>query len=171
MSYLERVGRKYTVLTNGLLIDNTMADRLALHARVVSISLNGATKETHEAVNRGSRFERVLANIARLHSSRERLGAGMVISGRMTITPENIHEIPMFLRNFGELGFDRINFGFVKETVPRFLAAHPDLWSRLSMQTAEAWSEGRTEAVDNLRLRQLGLLGPGGSGTPGGCLV
>lgn len=168
MSHLERIGKKYTVLTNGLLIDDAMASRLALYARVVSISLNGATKETHEAVNRGSRFERVLANIGRLRTSREQVGSKMLISGRLTITPENIHEVPLFLRIFRSLGFDRVNFGFVKETVPSFLASHPDIRSRLSQETAQAWSECRTAAVDNLRLRQLGLLAPRPARNPGG---
>jgi sulfatase maturation enzyme AslB (radical SAM superfamily) len=158
MSYLEGLGKRYTILTNGLLIDGATSDRLALHSSVVSISLNGATKQTHEAVNRGSRFERVLANIRRLRASRARLGPGMVISGRLTITPENLHEVPLFLRTFETIGFDRINFGYVKETVPAFLDSHPDLRTKLFGETSEARSETRSEVVDDLRLRQLGLL-------------
>ncbi len=158
MRYLEGIGKRYTLLTNGLLIVDSTALRLARHAKVVSISINGASKRTHETVNRGSRFERILGNIQRLRSARTRLGTDLVVSGRMTLTVDNVHEIPLFLRTFRAMGFDRVNFGYVRDSVPGFLAAHPELRSELAHETHIALREVGGQDVDPLRLRQLGLL-------------
>jgi len=158
MSYLESVGKRYTLLTNGLLIDDATAERLARHAKIVSISINGATKVTHERVNRGSDFERVLSSIETLRKARSRLGTDMMISGRMTLTPQNVHEIPQFLRTFRDLGIDRVNFGFVRETVPPFLAVKRELAAQLRREVSATLIESGGEDVDVLRLHQLGLL-------------
>lgn len=158
MNHLEKIGKKYTILTNGLLINDGMAERLALNAKVVSISLNGATKATHEKVNRGSDFERVLSNILKLKHARKGLATQLTIFGRMTITTDNLEEVPMFIRSYNNLGFDRINFGFVKETVPEYLHEHRDLFSNLRNQVSSALEAVDLSRADILRLRQLNLI-------------
>ncbi len=161
MRYLEDAGKQYTILTNGLLIDDNMAQRLASHARVVSISINGATKDTHEAVNRGSNFEKVLENIQRLRKWRGELKTEFTIFGRMTLTIRNVHEIPLFIRNFEKFGFDRINFGFVRESVPNFLMSHKDQLSNLRHGIQEALKYVDSSNIDILRLKQLNLIDAG----------
>lgn len=160
MSYLESISKGYTLLTNGLLVDEAMAERLALHAKSVNVSLNGATKRGHELVNRGSRFDRVIENVRLIRRARETLGSHVALVGHMTITTSNILEIPLFIRSFRALGFDRVNFGYVKETVPTYLAAHPDSTARLRQETAFAIGGEDIRNVDTLRLRMLGLWGP-----------
>ena len=63
MTLLAEKRKKYSLLTNGLLIDEEMAKRLAREANIVSISVNAATRVTHEKVNVGSSWDRVLGNI------------------------------------------------------------------------------------------------------------
>ena len=164
MDHLERVGKRYTILTNGILIDEKRAERLARHAHSVIVSLNGATKRGHESVNRGSRFERVLQNVQRMKSARDALGSAMILVGHMTITTSNIHEIPLFLRSSRAFGFDRVNFGFVKETVPPYLATHPEFTSQLRQDTTCAMNEVGGPDVDALRLHLLGLWNPASLG-------
>lgn len=163
MDHLEKVGKKYSLLTNGLLIDDARALRLARGAHSVMVSLNGATKKGHESVNRGSRFERVLENVQRLRDARTASGSEMVVAGHMTITTSNLHEVPLFLRSFREFGFDRVNFGYVKETVPPYLATHPEITSQLKDETTAAMKEVGGPDVDDLRLNLLGLWTPVGS--------
>lgn len=159
MSHLEKIGKRYSLLTNGLLIDDERAARLARFAHSVMVSLNGATKSGHERVNKGSRFERVVENVQRLRRARKECGSEMILGGHMTITTSNLDEIPLFLRTFRQLGFDRINFGFVKETVPLHLATHPEFAARLRQETTEAMSEVGGPDVDAVRLNLLGLWG------------
>lgn len=157
MDYLEEIGKRYTILTNGILIDDQRAQRLAEHAHSVIVSLNGATKSGHESVNRGSRFERVLENIRRMRRARDSLGSKMILAGHMTITTSNLHEVPLFLRLFREFGFDRVNFGYVKETVPLYLATHAKFAQDLKEETTAAMREVDERDVDALRLKLLGL--------------
>jgi MoaA/NifB/PqqE/SkfB family radical SAM enzyme len=163
MDYLEHIGKRYTLLTNGLLIDDGTAYRLAQHAKSVNVSLNGATKRAHESVNRGSRFERVVENVRRLRAARDALHSSMTLVGHMTITTSNVHEVPMFLRTFEALGFDRVNFGYVKETVPSYLASHPELTSMLRQETSVLLRGPSMRKVDTLRLRMLGIWSPDGA--------
>lgn len=157
MDYLEEVGKRYTILTNGILIDDERAYRLAEHAHSVVVSLNGATKNGHESVNRGSRFERVVENVQRMRRARDSLGSEMILTGHMTITTSNLHEVPLFLRLFREFGFDRVNFGYVKETVPLYLATHLEFAEKLKKETSAAMGEVNEGDVDALRLELLGL--------------
>ncbi|MFQ6060012.1 MAG: radical SAM protein [Thermoplasmata archaeon] len=157
MGYLESAGKRYTLLTNGLLIDDAMADRLSRHANRVIISLNAATREVHEKVNRGSRFDRVIDNIERLRSSRRRNGGVMRIIGRMTLTVPSLHEIPLFIQKYKELGFDGINFGYDKETVPGYLASNTDLTDQIRSEVVRAMKGANRGTIDSLRLEQLGL--------------
>ncbi len=161
IDHLEEVGKRYTVLTNGLAISEERAGRLARFAHSVIVSLNGATKQGHESVNIGSRFERVLENIQRMRRARDLIGSKLIIAGHMTITTSNLHEIPLFLRNFRVLGFDRVNFGYVKETVPLYLAEHPQFAAELKKETTEAIRAMQGIDVDTLRLNLLGLWRPG----------
>jgi sulfatase maturation enzyme AslB (radical SAM superfamily) len=157
MTYLAETGKKYSLLTNGLLINERMAARLAKEASIVSISLNAATKATHEEVNRGSTWELVLANIRRIRKYREQYHSNVLINGRMTITVPALAEIPQFLKSYQDLGFDTINFGYDRDSVPPFLENHPEFATELSKEIAEVMSATDCSKIDLLRLSQLGI--------------
>lgn len=165
MSHLEKIGKRYSLLTNGLLIDDDRAEQLARYSQDVIVSLNGTTKKGHESVNKGSRFERVTESIQRLRRARDACGSDMLLGGHMTITTSNLLEVPQFLRAFRDLGFDRVNFGFVKETVPLYLTTHPEVASRLRGEITEAMQLVGGPDVDAHRLTLLGLWTPGGRTT------
>ncbi|TET89635.1 MAG: radical SAM protein [Methanomassiliicoccales archaeon] len=158
MDYLEKMKKKYILLTNGLMIDDAMTRKLVKNAKIVSISINAATKETHEAVNVGSSFERVLSNIEDLGRVREEAGSDMILCGRMTLTPSNLHEIPAFLEEYAELGFDVINFGYDRETVPHYLKENHKLRITLRERIAHILENARREEIDLKRLWQLNLV-------------
>jgi MoaA/NifB/PqqE/SkfB family radical SAM enzyme len=159
VDYAVMQGKKVSFKTNGLLIDEQLAKKIALHSRYLYISLNGATKKTHEAVNRGSEWETVLGNIATVRAYREKYDTPLSLLGHMTIVRENIQEIPMFVRNFRLFGFDKIRFGYDKYTIPMYLMFHPffkmSLRSKIRKAIRECVDPG---AIDNLRLVLLGLL-------------
>ncbi len=158
MKFLEDIGKRYTLLTNGLLINEKMAYRLAEHASVISISINGGSKVMHEKINFGSTFERVLHNIQLLISARRDLKSDMTINGRMTITPQNVTDVPIFISKFRRMGFDRVNFGFVKKTVPAYLRTHPDVLARIREEIEFVSRTSNLDLLDTLRLKQLGLM-------------
>jgi sulfatase maturation enzyme AslB (radical SAM superfamily) len=161
LDYLGAIGKKYILLTNGLLIDDATADKLSMDAKRVCISLNAASPEVHELVNRGSRWQKVMDNIQRLAEARDRNGTELEIWGRMTITTHSLHEVPGFIRGWQNFGFDHVNFGYDRETIPALLAANPELRVRLRGDTSHELANQDPSKVDALRLRQLGLIEEG----------
>ncbi|MFY0580300.1 radical SAM protein [Cystobacter fuscus] len=164
MRHLAERGKRYILLTNGLLINEPTADELARHAQKVVVSLNGATQATHERVNVGSSWPRVLENVARLRGRRDQLGSQMELVVRITLVPENLEDVAESLRSFQRWGFDSINFGYDRRTVPAVLAANPERtrrWRDAIQAALEAAPAGR---VDSHRLRLIGLVhGDGGA--------
>lgn len=157
LAHLASVGKRYILLTNGLLIDDATAHELARHAAKVVVSINGATRDVHERVNAGSSWSRVLDNVARLRAERDALGSALEIVARVTIVPENLGDVPLALRTFRELGFDTINFGYDRRTVPLRLARHVEDTARLRGDVLAALAEAPAERVDAHRLALLGL--------------
>jgi len=161
MNFLGKMNKPYIILTNGLLINDKMANKLSLEAKVISISINAATAKTHERVNRGSEFNQILSNIKKLRYYRELNQTDFIINGRMTLTALALKEIPIFLEIFQELGFDKINFGYDKATVPSFLERNPEKKEDIKKQirkVLESYNPQMIEKIDLLRLKQLGLI-------------
>jgi sulfatase maturation enzyme AslB (radical SAM superfamily) len=158
LDYLGSIGKKYVLLTNGILINEKNALWLANDAMRICISVNAATKETHEQVNRGSNFDLVKKNIQILKKARAASKSELVLHGRMTLTTAALHEIPLFIKTYEELGFDRINFGYDRDTVPAFLAQNGDFTQRLRSEIREALKDADRSRIDFLRLEQLELV-------------
>lgn len=159
MDFLEMMNKKYILLTNGLLINRSMSEKLAKNASIISISINGATKAVHENVNRGSDFDKVMHNISKLVEAREKFNTNMSINGRMTLVTQNLHEIPLFIKKFEEMGFDTINFGYDLSSVPSYLEENKSFFENLRDSIKNAINKSNCERIDMKRLRQLQLIG------------
>lgn len=159
MNYLETMNKKYILLTNGLLINRSMSEKLAKNASVISISINGTTKDVHENVNRGSDFDKVMHNISKLVEAREKFNTNMSINGRMTLVTQNLHETPLFIKKFEEMGFDTINFGYDLSSVPSYLEENKFFFENLRDSIQNVINESNCERIDMKRLRQLQLIG------------
>ncbi len=129
------LGKKVSFLSNGTLIDEVWAEKIARHSDYIYVSLNGATKATHELVNAGSKWENVLRNIRRVRKWRKRLGTGLVIRGHMTLVRENLAEVPMFIREFKKFGVEKICFCHAESSVKRF---HEDPEAAIEFKKAVA---------------------------------
>lgn len=152
-------GAKATFITNGLAIGEDMAAKIALHARVISFSLNAASKEIHEIVNEGSKFEKVLKNIKRVIDAKARLNGTVTIVGHMTIVEQNVHEIAQFIRKREEFGFEYAHFGY-DARVPQMLRKDPALKARLAAEIESAIAaEPHKQRFQLDRLQMLGLVG------------
>ncbi|MBI1916535.1 MAG: radical SAM protein [Planctomycetes bacterium] len=73
----------------------------------LQVSIDGATKETYEAIRRGGNFENVKENCALLNDYCQKVGRQRT---RMWVVVQrgNIHEFELFPRLAAELGFDRL---------------------------------------------------------------
>lgn len=150
--------KKVSLLTNGLLINNKWAEWIALHSDWVHISINAATKKTHELINKGSRWEAVLENIQKIVAARLKHHSSVKIIGHMTIVPQNVREIPAFIKNYNQWGFDRINFGYDRG-MPRYLKYKLFLKMKIRSEIKRAMNQSDDPvAIDALRLRMLKLI-------------
>lgn len=156
-------GARAGFITNGTAISEVMAAKIAKHCWSICFSLNAASRETHEAVNVGSRFEKVLRNVRRVIQAKKDLNGDVHIGGHMTIVEKNLHEIGQFIAKREEFGFEFINFGY-DWRVPILLAKKPDLKARLATEVKAAVEQalGRLNPREHLRiqtqrLRMLGL--------------
>ena len=127
-------------------------------------SLNAASKEIHEIVNAGSKFEKVLRNVKRVVDAKREVGGEVLIGGQMTIVEQNIHEIPEFIVKREEFGFEVSKFSY-DWRVPRLLARDPALKSRLTEEIGAAIetamrgkAAGELKRIHTERLSMLGLV-------------
>lgn len=156
--YVASQGKHPFLMTNGLLINDQWAEKIVLSSAFIHVSINAATAKTHEIVNKGSKWDVVLRNIQRLKASRQRHKTDFKIIGHMTIVIENIHEISLFIENFPQFGFDRIDFGYDTKVVGH-LRANPFLRIALKRDIFKACRSLKDASlVDLKRLKMLQLV-------------
>ena len=158
INYFNKNNIEYTLLTNGLLIDENIAKQLAQNAKVVSISINAATQRTHKIINKGSDFYKILENIQTIIFYRKKFNTNLVIFGRMTLVKQNLHEIPLFIEKYKSFGFDKINFGFDNPSVPIFLNENHKFKNELKKEISLSLTNTSNNDIDFKRLKQLDLI-------------
>ncbi len=150
--------KQVSFLTNGTIMSEIWAEKIVKYSRTISISLNAATKVTHERINLGSKWETVLENIQLLKNAKTKSDSKMEIAGHMTITTTNLQEIPIFIYKYKEFGFDRIKFGFDLR-VPIYLKLHPTIKKILAEKiTTSIKQQPNKKAINIERLKYLGLV-------------
>lgn len=154
--YIASKNKKVSFLTNGTLINDVWAKKIALHSLFVYFSLNAATKNMHESINRGSKWEVVQKNIQRVRKAREKFHTNVKIIGHMTIIIKNLEEIPLFIEQFKSLGFDLIEFGY-DASVPAYLLSHQKETKDLKQKIKTALN--KSENKSRIKVHRLKLLG------------
>jgi len=158
INFLNKNNYGFTLLTNGLLIDDIFAKQLALNAKIISISINASTQSTHETINKSSDFYRILKNIQRIISYREKFKTELILYGRMTLVKQNLHEIPLFIKKYKSFGFDKINFGFDNPSVPNFLNKDIKFKEKLKKEINVILKRVCKDDLDLKKLKQLDLI-------------
>jgi MoaA/NifB/PqqE/SkfB family radical SAM enzyme len=106
------MNKKVNLITNGMLINEEWAEHIVRGSKWVQISINAATKKTHELVNRGSRYEKVIDNAKKIIHLKHQYNSDIRIIYKYTIVPENIYEIADAIEIAESLGFDEIEYGY-----------------------------------------------------------
>jgi MoaA/NifB/PqqE/SkfB family radical SAM enzyme len=96
-------------LTNGLHLNMQISDRL-VNAGLdwIAVSISGATADIHEAIQKGSDFELVCANLMGIASNKVGKAPRIIIN--FTITPLNCHQVEEVITLGGQLRVDQVNF-------------------------------------------------------------
>ncbi|OGR45263.1 MAG: hypothetical protein A2X35_03190 [Elusimicrobia bacterium GWA2_61_42] len=148
--YAAALGKKVSFISNGTLINDEWARKIARHSRFLYVSLNAATKKTHERVNVGSSWDKVMKSVRSIRKYRQALPDRVHLQGHMTVVPENIHEVPLFIRTFKKLGFDRVCFSHSEDSV-KYLFEDARRLLALKEGTAAAYAASKHKADINMR--------------------
>lgn len=99
IEYCERHGIATLLSTNGTLLDEQAAERL-LNSRLqhITLSFDGASKETFEHYRKGARFERVRDNFVRFCRKKHERNSKIQVVVQMVRMPGNAHEVEEFER-------------------------------------------------------------------------
>ncbi|MBS3175080.1 radical SAM protein [Candidatus Woesearchaeota archaeon] len=82
---------------------------------LISISVDGATKETYEKIRIPAKFETVINNLRNLVKIRNEVKGKLQIHMAFVSQVGNIHELPLIIKLADEIGVDQINSAFVTE--------------------------------------------------------
>jgi radical SAM protein with 4Fe4S-binding SPASM domain len=110
IEYCERHGISTLLSTNGTFLDETRAARL-LNSRLqhITLSFDGASKETFEHYRKGARFEKVRDNFVRFARMKHEHRAKLQIVVQMVRMPGNAHEVDEFRRFWSAIpGVDQV---------------------------------------------------------------
>lgn len=104
------------LLTNGVLLGEKIAERVVdSGVSSLSVSLDGATGETNDAIRTGGRFEEVCRNVEAVVQWRKRAKADLRIGLSFVALAQNVAEIGAFVELAARLGVDWVK---LEEGVP-----------------------------------------------------
>lgn len=110
IEYCQRHGIATLLSTNGTLLDEKNAERLlASPLKHITLSFDGASKESFEHYRKGASFEKVRDNFVRFAGMKHQRRAPIQIVVQMVRMPGNAHEVEAF-RSFWEAvpGVDQV---------------------------------------------------------------
>ncbi len=110
IGHCERHGISTLLSTNGTLLDEKAAARLLDSPLAhITLSFDGASKETFEHYRKGARFERVRENFVRFCRMKHERGSKMQVVVQMVRMPGNAHEVGEFHRFWSAVpGVDQV---------------------------------------------------------------
>lgn len=140
----------------------------------VKVSWNGATRETHERVMLGTRWERVLENVRTLVEVRDAHAAAggnrCRVTFQLTFLESNVRELAAIVRLAASLGVDRVKghhlWAHFREIEPLSMRRDPGARRRWNEAVAEARSaaeETRLPGGGRVRLENFFLLDESGA--------
>jgi len=103
-----------TMTSNGTTLGEKLARLLVTRGyKEISVSIDGATKETYESIRKGARFEQLIRNLKRLQAIKREVGSPYPrLKFHFAMMRRNIHELPAFVEMARELGAEEIRFQY-----------------------------------------------------------
>ncbi len=110
IQYCELHGISTLLSTNGTFLDEKAAARLLdTPLAHITLTFDGASKETFEHYRKGARFEKVRDNFVRFARMKHDRGSKIQVVAQMVRMPGNAHEVDEFRRFWGSVpGVDQV---------------------------------------------------------------
>jgi MoaA/NifB/PqqE/SkfB family radical SAM enzyme len=101
---------KQTIVTNGLLITDSWAEKLTGNNVELAFSIDGITKEVYEHIRERAKFERVLRSVRMIKDSRSRANfRKMALRLHVVVMKSNYRQLEGFIDFAKEYDFDAIH--------------------------------------------------------------
>jgi radical SAM protein with 4Fe4S-binding SPASM domain len=149
-----RYGVKLEMVTNGTLMKgDKLLKRLAAASELITVSLDGATKDTFNAIRVGADFEAVIENIRRFNAFRFALPAEErgELNFNYILMKRNIHELPDFVDLAADLDARRIICSHLvlydEGLAQEMLSLWPGLCNRYTAEAARRAAERQVEII------------------------
>jgi radical SAM protein with 4Fe4S-binding SPASM domain len=126
IEYCEQHNTSTLLSTNGTFLDERMAERLlATPLQHITLSFDGATKESFEFYRKGARFERVRDNFVRFARMKKERGSPMQVVVQMVRMERNAGEVDEFMRFWSAVpGVDQVRIKEDETNLMRPEAGH-----------------------------------------------
>jgi radical SAM protein with 4Fe4S-binding SPASM domain len=110
IAYCEEHGISTLLSTNGTFLDENNAARLLDSPLAhITLSFDGASKETFEHYRKGAKFEKVRDNFVRFARMKHERGSKIQVVVQMVLMPGNAHEVDAFRSFWGSVpGVDQV---------------------------------------------------------------
>src|SRR5579863_8594301 len=110
ITYCDQHGVSSLLSTNGTLLDERAAERLlATPLAHITLSFDGASKNTYETYRKGANFDKVRDNFVRFARLKHQRGSRLQIVVQMVRMPGNSHEVDEFHRFWSAVpGVDQV---------------------------------------------------------------
>ncbi len=118
-----------SILSNGMLISDEWIELIVDESSVwsLSISFDGATKGTFEAIRRNADYEAVLENISKIvEAKRLRRKRFPILSLRYTVMRSNVQELPQLVSLAHRIGVNFVTVGYL--ITPTGMDREESLW-------------------------------------------
>lgn len=115
LDHADRFYCKLALFSNGTLLSGERLEKLMPHLASLTISFDGATKETFEHIRTGAKFDQVKRNVANFAKLRRDLGLQDQIDFEFNVTllRENVGELPRIVEIAAANDVDKINAGYL----------------------------------------------------------
>jgi MoaA/NifB/PqqE/SkfB family radical SAM enzyme/Flp pilus assembly protein TadD len=97
---------RQSIVTNGQLITEKIADKLVKNNTELTFSVDGVTKDIYEYIRRGANFERLIANIKLISELKKQYKSTIVLNLNVAVMKSNYRQLEGFVDFAKELGFE-----------------------------------------------------------------
>lgn len=103
-----------TMTTNGLTLSKKTTDLLVENRyKEITVSIDGATKETFESIRVKGKFNQLIRNLERLQAIKQEKGSPYPrLKINFAMMKRNIHELPQFVEMIRQLGAEQVRFQY-----------------------------------------------------------
>jgi MoaA/NifB/PqqE/SkfB family radical SAM enzyme len=132
----EKFSGRLSFTTNGLLLTEKKAEKLAGRTLAISVSIDGGTKHTYEGIRQGGNFELLMKNLFSLRDMKRQMGTDQpALSFSFVAWKDNIAELPLVIQLASELEVKQVTLihriFYAKEDFDSFsLCNHKALFDR-----------------------------------------